>query len=136
VATGSADGEIKVWDAKTARELRSMPGSGEPIFRVAWSPDGTQLVTAGSETLNVWDVATGRLLRTLPGHNDVAWSPEGEYLVAAGQESTAKIWVVETGNEDQVLIGHTGDIKSVAWSPDGKQYSDGEWQPLRGRELR
>jgi WD40 repeat protein len=135
VATGSADGTIKVWDAETARELGSVPGSGEPVCRVAWSPDGTKLATAGLDTLKVWDVATWHLLRTLPGRNDVAWTSDGGYLVAAGQDSTAKIWVVETGDEDQVLIGQIGDIKTVAWSPDEKHIATGSGGLFEGERF-
>ena len=48
---------------------------------VAFSPDGTKILTGGDRTAKLWDAGTGAVLRTLGGHSDyvssVAFSPDG-----------------------------------------------------------
>src|SRR5262249_28783421 len=46
-------------------------------------------------------------------------SPDGKRVVTASADATARIWAVETGREEQVLLGHKKGITSVAWGCDG-----------------
>ncbi len=49
----------------------------------------------------------------------VAFSPDGQRLASASQDQTVKIWNSATGGELLALKGHTGWVRSVAFSPDG-----------------
>ena len=41
------------------------------VRSAAYSPDGTQIVTASDDqTARIWDAATGQEVRTLSGHTD------------------------------------------------------------------
>jgi len=42
-------------------------------------------------------------------------------LVIRSRDQTVKIWDVATGQELFTFKGHTGDVNSVAFSPDGKR---------------
>src|SRR5262249_36757821 len=61
-------GEATVWDAKTGAPLVELQGLKEWVHGVAFSPDGTRIVTAagrvqrGGAELNVWDATTGTVL--------------------------------------------------------------------------
>ena len=58
LATGSADGTAKVWDAAGGRELLTLKGHTGLVWSVSWSPDGTRLATGSSDgTAKVWDAA-------------------------------------------------------------------------------
>jgi WD40 repeat protein len=52
----------------------------------------------------------------------VAW-----LLVIASSDLTIKLWDVVTGQELQVLIGRTGEVNSVAFSPDGAILASTAW---------
>jgi WD40 repeat protein len=54
----------------------------------------------------------------------VSWSPDGR-LVAASSEDTARVWDAETGPVRYRLLGHTGSVFSVAWSPDSSRLVTG-----------
>ena len=57
LATGNADGTVKVWDAETGRELLTLSGSNHAVGHVTFSPDGSRLAAAGGDglTVRVWD---------------------------------------------------------------------------------
>jgi len=92
---------------------------------VAFSPDGTKVVTAnGSSGALLWDIASGQQVRAFIGHQGdvwgVAFSPDGNYLATGGTDRTARLWDIQTGQEIRRFTGHTGEIRSVVFSPDGK----------------
>ena len=56
----------------------------DSVTSAAYSPDGTQIVTASDDqTARIWDAATGQEVRTLSGHTDrvnsAAYSPDGKH---------------------------------------------------------
>ena len=40
-------------------------------------------------------------------------------------DNTVKVWDADTGTEILTLKGHTGQVSSVAFSPDGKRIVSG-----------
>src|ERR1700682_3890012 len=49
-AGGSGDGEIKLWEVKSGRLIRSFVGEKYASRLLAFSPDGTSLAAAGGDT--------------------------------------------------------------------------------------
>src|SRR5262249_2677488 len=53
-------GEAKVWDAATGDEIFALKEQPRDMLRVAFSPDGGRLATAGQDgTVKVWEATTG-----------------------------------------------------------------------------
>jgi WD40 repeat protein len=66
LASGSLDGDLIVWDARTGGQLASLSGPPGQILDLAFAPDGTHLATTSSDgTVRLWDMATGRQALTL-----------------------------------------------------------------------
>jgi WD40 repeat protein len=80
IVSGSSDQSVKVWDAKTGKQLRELQGHTDDVNSVAFSPDGKQIVSGSvDKSVQVWDAKTGEQLRKLQGHTrgvySVAFSP-------------------------------------------------------------
>jgi WD40 repeat protein/transcriptional regulator with XRE-family HTH domain len=149
IATGSRDKTVKLWEAKTGEELFTLSGFTFEASRVAFSPNGTQLlVNRGIQNefdATLWDLATRNVLLTFP-HNalvfGVAFSPDGKYIGTSTFDGAAKIWDAETGNLIHDLSGNTNTIQRVAFNPDGTRFAtaseDGTakvWDVVTGKTL-
>lgn len=50
----------------------------------------------------------------------LAFSPDGSLLANGNWDQTIKLWDVVSGNVLKTLVGHTDQVQTVAWSPDGQ----------------
>lgn len=146
VVSGSANGELFLWDPETGQktfELQGVTDGFSPfvqfeIFAVAFNPEGTRLVsgdTYGQAVL--WDMNTGeqlavRIFEEAVGNHsfpdvgfDVAFSPDGRRAAITGGLGTTKIWDAATWEDVLTLEGHTGAVTSVTFSADGTRIATG-----------
>jgi WD40 repeat protein len=131
LATGSADGTARVWEAATGRE-RLTVRHGRRLGAVAWSPAGGRFATVGDGVVRVWDARTAQAALELKGASAqaIAWGPDGSRLATASLDGTVRIWDSATGRELLTVRGGPGGIQdgpaviqtaSVTWSPDGSR---------------
>ncbi|MBH8561371.1 serine/threonine protein kinase [Nostoc sp. CENA67] len=139
---------IKLWNAATGEEIRTLEGHSQKVNVVAITPDGTTLVSGSDDkTIKLWNLATAKEIRTLEGHSDsiqaLAISPDGKTLVSGSDDNTIKVWNLATGRLMRTLIGHTFWVRSVAISPDGRTLASGSfdktikiWDLAKGKAIR
>ena len=134
-ASGSVDGLIKIWDAASGDELLAIPDSDRVLAGLDFSPDGTELASAG-RTLHIREapppdrVSPGRLT-FLGGHEGlttgVAYSPDGSRMATASHDRTVLIRDGRTGGVLSRLAGHSGALECLAFRPDGREIASGGW---------
>ncbi len=108
IATAGSLG-VFLWDAETGALLRTLIGHTGAINSVAFSPDGTRVLTGSwDETAKLWDAETGQDIRTFRGHTggvaSVAFSPDGTRVLTGSSDKTAKLWGAETGQEIRTFL--------------------------------
>jgi tRNA A-37 threonylcarbamoyl transferase component Bud32 len=116
------------WDRMCQGELSTVTAHSDAVRKVAFSPDGSLIVSCGDSTIKLWDTITGKPSRTSLSHacvHTVAFSPDGRTLVSCGNE--VKMWDVASGKELRTLPleGGAGFMR-MAYSPDGKILAVGE----------
>lgn len=91
VTSGSYHGTIVIGNAVSFERLRrwSVSPIEESVTALAWSPDGSNLVSgSGGGTLKVWDPTTGEIiLRTsqVGVVKSIEWSPDGTQFASIGE---------------------------------------------------
>jgi len=88
-----------IWYIVSFRQDRTDRPNADLAFAVAWSPDGTRIVSGSAEketAVQVWDAATGRPILTYRGHTNlvdaVAWSPDGTRIASGSWDTTVQVW--------------------------------------------
>jgi WD40 repeat protein len=88
---------VRVWPTLTAGEPYLLRGHTGGVLGLAFSPDGTQLISAGGDfTVRVWNAAGSAELLQLKGQKGrticLAFRPDGARLAAGGADGTVRIW--------------------------------------------
>ena len=131
---GSESGATKAfaWDTETGRRLLSLAAATSPIHDLAYSPDGSRIVTGAHDgTATVWDASTAKRLFVLPdrgtggGCLGVGFSPDGKKLATADGLGRVRIWELGTPRLLRTIEA-TQPVCGVAWSPDGTLVGAGQ----------
>jgi WD40 repeat protein len=128
LAVAAKPNELKVFDARTGKELLNMREHTNSILGVVFSPDSQRLASyAADRTARVWDVKTGKAIWVLGGHGSylraIAYSPDGTLIATASDDKTVKLWDAHTGREKLTLPGYAGGFtfNGVAFSTDSQR---------------
>lgn len=128
----SVDGTMIRWASANGQLLASNLYAGKATM--AASPNLTKVALGEYEgSLEIWDAERKAPAARLDRSSDVVIrariSPESG-LVAAGVERVWDefgVWDIESGQMVGQFSGHNGDVKSVAFSPDGGVLASASW---------
>ncbi|MCL2481350.1 MAG: WD40 repeat domain-containing protein [Spirochaetaceae bacterium] len=94
---------LKLWDASTAKLIKTLYYGTPDIYSVSFSPDGKTIISGYDQAVVLWDVESGEDIKTFSGHSktvrSVGFSPDGKTFISGSSDNTIKLWDVETGNE-------------------------------------
>ncbi len=137
IVSAGDDKILKIWDAVTGRELRTLSGHTSESIHFAILPGLKSIISGGLENrLYIWDFESGILLRTIdlrPNSScvyDISVSPDGQFAAVAiyaqdTEDNRIEIYHIQTGTMTRSLSGYQDMIRSVRFSPDGKYIAGG-----------
>ncbi|RAS63844.1 WD domain G-beta repeat uncharacterized protein [Lentzea atacamensis] len=65
LASGGRDRDVVVWDVGARASWATLRGHNQPVTHLAWRPDDTAVVSAGTDAVNVWGLDVDQALRTI-----------------------------------------------------------------------
>jgi WD40 repeat protein len=123
---------IKIWTPDTGKLVRSLTDFDAEINSTAFLPDSTGLfIGSDHEHARLVDADSGRILSSVMSTSKIlvtAVSPKGSYLATA-DGANVHLWNTKTGEWVRTMgdgsNGHTDDVYSLAFSPDGTTLASG-----------
>jgi WD40 repeat protein/transcriptional regulator with XRE-family HTH domain len=152
LATGNADGTVRLWDAATHRQITTLTRSLGQVTSLGSSRYGTILAVGGADgTVQLWDTATRRPIPGPPASRDgsvfgVAFNLDGTILATGYADGTVSLWSLASGlcTSGPVIGSDPGRVRatSVALSPNGATLAAGNadgtirlWDTATGRQI-
>ncbi len=159
LASGGADGSVRVWDPATGQQvgapLTGHPGGVWAVTRLSGLGGRLLLASGGADgSVRVWDPATGRQVGApLAGHPGPVRAvvgfdgPGGRMLLAhGGSDGSVRLWDPATGRQvGAPLAGHPGPVRALTgftgpggWLLLASGGADGSvrvWDPATGDQV-
>ena len=110
---------VELLDAITGVRTSALRGHIGAISSVAFSPDGTLLVsTSKDDIVNLWDIQTGGIIGTLSSSvSSVSISPDNTRIVLGAPYGLIKLWDVRTGDCSPIETRQGANVEIVRFSP-------------------
>lgn len=92
LASASFDSTVKLWDVELGRLLSSLNGHREPVYSVAFSPNGEYLASGSlDKSVHIWSLKEAKIVKTYTGNGgifEVCWNKEGDRIAACFADNT------------------------------------------------
>ena len=134
LATGGADGAIRLWDLRAhtrlavlRSEMHQRTGHDARPLALAFSPDGALLAAGHVDgAIHVWDLNQNAELPARPRHEGIvaclAFSPDGAELASGGMDSVVKVWEVETARRGEArrrIVRQPAPVNALVYAGGG-----------------
>jgi WD40 repeat protein len=129
IVSAHEDGTIKMCEAESGKEVRTLAGHTKWATSVRFSPDGLRIASSGlDQILKIWNAKTGEELARLSGHganvNDCCYSPDGRQIASCSGSPyrgyMIKVWKADSIDTGNALQEHSMGVASCRFSPGGR----------------
>ncbi len=129
------DYAIDLWNSVTGRLAHRFVGHHDRVWDLAFTPDGTTLISGGADGVRYWDVCKGTMIRWTRTTGIVlalAISPDRRICAVGTSEGAIHLW----SQNGQLLIGSIkspAEVEALKFSPDDRWLVSTGWD-LKSRE--
>ena len=136
LASASDDGVVRMWNARTLKQIGELETKAGGVTSIAFRPDGKMLASlngqvaatarhrGGDMAIRLWEVESQKPIAVLESHSasvdSVAVSPDNRLFAAGRQDGAVELWDLGTRERIDVLRDHDATVQCVTFSPDGK----------------
>jgi WD40 repeat protein len=140
IAAGDFD-SLRLWDIASGKQLQKADNPLIGVGCLTFSPDGKAVAQTGStHEIRIWGTESGkdirRFIQNVFQPSVLAFSPSGRVVAVAGVDPSLanvggiefrsiSLWEVETGQEVRKFSSYQGEIKALAFAPDGRSLASG-----------
>jgi WD40 repeat protein len=131
VSAGSFnDPVLRYWSIKSGKEIHSDRGHPSRITGLAYTPDGSTLVSTGKDSMiNLWNGRNYKYISTFLEHFNsilnLAITPDGSTLVTGGLDGI-RLWDLKYRRPTYTLAGVGNPSYALAMHPDGFIVASGD----------
>ena len=95
LASGGADGKLKLWDCTRKKCVSELVGHRAAIYACKWAGPDCVVSASADCTVRAWDVHSGQSL-TLAGHTSAVTHIhcDSEQILSASKDATMRLWSV------------------------------------------
>ena len=152
LVSATMEGQIQMWDTEMGIELTSLveqdPDGAkhevkdggmrvktsykDPIFVLAFSPNGNLLAAGSHRQIRLWNMETGNWGKGISsidnrkdgreifhGAKALVFSPDNTTLINGDGNGRLQLWDITTGDELITLNGHMEGVETLQFSPNG-----------------
>jgi mono/diheme cytochrome c family protein len=115
-------GEIQLWDVATGSLKRSVVMTGDTVFGLSLSPDGTRVAAGCTDnTVRIVDAASGKELNKMGAHENwvlgTVFGADGRRIVSVGRDRAAKLTNAASGGFLENVNLLRGELAAIARHP-------------------
>lgn len=121
IIAGSEDGQLVVFDVTTGSEIRRVQLESAAVFKLAFSPDKTQIAAAmGDGNIHLLSWPNLERVKSLKGSGAnwcVLYSNDGNQLISGGADRKLRLWDIASGQSIVAITSAREWITTLAPIP-------------------
>ncbi|KAG2053269.1 WD40 repeat-like protein [Suillus hirtellus] len=122
----ATDTNIQIYNPGTREQVASLTGWN---LSLTWTPDGTRLLSGGSNSISEWDTSTWQQVgHPWKGHtdriNNIVIDPTDSLVASASYDNHVRLWRL-SDQRTIAVFQHSSATKCVTFSVDGKHILSG-----------